>query len=122
MRQPLRISATAVDQFLKIGNPIHSFTDEIFTLEMWIDGVKAGWQPTAKMLFGTAFGAVITEPEKYFNVTHGCQDSYDIDVYGLKFKFDESQVGNGIELMAAYRPSMFWEQKTELKFGLNLLV
>lgn len=119
MKQPLRISATAVDQFAKIGHPVHAFTDEIFTLEQWIADIKAGWQPTAKMLFGTAFGAVITEPERYFAIA---KNVHKIDVYGLKFEFDESQVSDGIELMQAYRPSMFWEQKTEVKFGIDTVV
>lgn len=125
MRHPLRISATAVDQFAKIGHPVHAFTDEIFTLEMWIEGIKAGWQPTAKMMFGTAFGLIVTEPHRFVSFQND-KRTYNVSVKGkneiFNYEFDESQVGNGITLMAAYRPSMFWEQKTELKFGIDTVV
>lgn len=127
MRQPLRISATAVDQFLKIGHPVHSFTDEIFTLEMWIADLQAGWQPTKPKLFGTAFGKVITEPLKFQK-----EKEYKVPIFGgtdkdgksiwLVYDFKDEQISNAVKLMAAYRPSMFWEQKTELKFGIDTVV
>lgn len=110
----LRISATSVDQFLKIGQPVHLFTDEIYTPEMYVADLKKGWQPTAAMMFGTAFGELITNPNRYYS-----KNGYKVTTNGFEYNFDAPQMNEGCRLMAEYREKngMFWEIKQTIELA-----
>lgn len=121
LKTPLRISATAIDQFLRIGEMDFDAPDELFTAEKYIAEVKRGWVPTPAKTFGTAFGAIITEPKKYELDGNGKYVKFTHKENGVWHfhDFDQQQVKLGIELMAKYRNEfgMFWEQKAEIHFG-----
>lgn len=120
-KTPLRISATAIDQFLRIGEMDFDAPDELFTAEKYIAEVKRGWVPTPAKTFGTAFGEIITEPEKYNLDGNGKYVKFthkENEVWHFH-DFDEKQVELGIKLMSEYERNYgaFWEIKSELKFG-----
>ncbi len=125
LKTPLRISATAIDQFLRIGEMDFDAPDELFTAEKYIAEVKRGWVPTPAKTFGTAFGAIITEPEK--RIGYEIINNEKVILYAYPFnprdpnshRFDFNQVELGINLMKNYLENYgaFWEIKSELKFG-----
>lgn len=123
--QPLRISATTVDQYLRIGGVDYSNPSELFTVEKFVAEIKQGWVPTKAKTFGTAFGAIITEPERKrgYRLENGNQIWFYAHPFNpmdpLHHVFTDEQVALGIELMANYRKTngMFWEVKNELQFG-----
>lgn len=149
MQPLLRISASAVDNYLRMRNEGVDYENplEIYTQEKYIAEIKAGWQPTPAKTFGTAFGAIITEPEKYkqksdpfltcvpANERVGKEEIVDVGskTFYRKFThlengvwqfhdFDETQVELGIKLMSEYRPYSSWEVKREIKIGNTTLV
>ena len=118
----LRIASSSIDNFLRIGGVDYERPSEIYTAEKYIADVQKGWQPKRAMLFGSAFGAVIAEPEKYWRLENE-SEIWEIAVKKLHdfevFNFDKEQALFAINLMADYVQTngMFFEVKTELQFG-----
>lgn len=112
----LRISSTTIDDFAKVGT-CFGFSENPYTLEDFVKRVKAPYASTPAMDFGSAFGMVITEPDKYRLETGDYSVTLRKDAAQPErdFVLLSEQAERGIEAMRDY-PAAIWEEKATLNW------